>query len=315
MKLRRKFITLLLVLALAVMYAPGALAQDGDPADPILPCEGEGVAGTVIDVDTENGVVTVYTQDGVTCTVTLNGSYDHPIVTLLGRYFGDISADSFEDALSDTQGCVLQDTEDGTWSWVDCNTTDSQEARIISENEDGTFNVLLPDGTVIILSLEGDLADQVSNALAVLGADWILEEGGDLKQVSDQVAEYHDNGMGFGVLVKLYALAYANSGVTVQELVDDFKSGTGMGQLFKEYGKPDERGVGHLRQKDKDKAPDTSLEDPTQDPSTENTQTQGQPADKGKDKSTKANKGVCNARANGGNANAKGKGVTCSTNP
>jgi hypothetical protein len=76
--------------------------------------------------------------------------------------------------------------------------------------------------------------------------------------------------MGFGVLVKLYAIAQASCaldpagqtvcGVSVEDLVARVTAGEGIGQLFKEYGKPDKLGVGHVRQdldgKDKDKDKD-----------------------------------------------------------
>lgn len=90
--------------------------------------------------------------------------------------------------------------------------------------------------------------------------------------IAQQIAAYHEQGMGFGVLVKLYAMAEASqiactpvapaagaapadgsavapacTVVTVDQLVTDFKSGSGMGQLFKEYGKPALLGVGHVK--------------------------------------------------------------------
>jgi hypothetical protein len=83
--------------------------------------------------------------------------------------------------------------------------------------------------------------------------------------LAEEIAQYHEDGMGFGVLVKLYAMAEASkqacadapvatetaetvcTPVTVDELVTNFKSGTGMGVLFKEYGKPAMLGVGHVR--------------------------------------------------------------------
>ena len=91
------------------------------------------------------------------------------------------------------------------------------------------------------------------------------------EEFAKQIAMFHDEGMGFGVLVKLYAMAEASVEacvklqptpgatadpnqpaasptveptqpacvpVTVDELVSEFQGGTGMGQLFKEFGKP-----------------------------------------------------------------------------
>jgi hypothetical protein len=84
------------------------------------------------------------------------------------------------------------------------------------------------------------------------------------EEFAEQIAMYHDEGIGFGVLVKLYAMAEDSAkacadqqaidpnqptceAVTVEQLVSEFQSGIGMGQLFKEYGKPALLGVGHVR--------------------------------------------------------------------
>ncbi len=90
--------------------------------------------------------------------------------------------------------------------------------------------------------------------------------------VAAEIATYHEDGMGFGVLVKLYAMAEASrdacaaqaedeaavpaegegeteecTPLLVDDLVTEFKSGSGMGTLFKEYGKPALLGVGHVK--------------------------------------------------------------------
>ena len=78
------------------------------------------------------------------------------------------------------------------------------------------------------------------------------------EEFAEQIAMYHDEGIGFGVLVKLYAMAEdavkacadlqvpgvvadptlpACEAVTVEQLVGEFQNGVGMGQLFKTYGK------------------------------------------------------------------------------
>ena len=74
---------------------------------------------------------------------------------------------------------------------------------------------------------------------------------------AEQIAAYHEDGMGFGVLVKFYAIAAESKTacegqtecvpVTVEELVAAFKSGTGIGNLFKDHGKPAVLGVGQLK--------------------------------------------------------------------
>jgi hypothetical protein len=85
-------------------------------------------------------------------------------------------------------------------------------------------------------------------------------------EVADEVAAYHgggedgeEGGVGFGVLVKLYAIAAESQevcaatgercDVTVEKLMQDYQAGMGMGQLFKLYGKPAVLGVGHMKDK------------------------------------------------------------------
>ena len=87
------------------------------------------------------------------------------------------------------------------------------------------------------------------------------------EEIAEQIAQYHEDGMGFGVLVKLYAMAEVSAEkcavdptaptaapdapvctvVTVEELVTAVEGGAGMGDLFKEYGKPALLGVGHVK--------------------------------------------------------------------
>jgi hypothetical protein len=94
-------------------------------------------------------------------------------------------------------------------------------------------------------------------------------------EVADEVAAYHpqgqggevggevggeepeEEGVGFGVLVKMYAIAAESQeacesatepcGVTVEELMAAYNSGVGMGELYKLYGKPSVLGVGHMK--------------------------------------------------------------------
>jgi len=92
--------------------------------------------------------------------------------------------------------------------------------------------------------------------------------------VAAEIATYHEEGMGFGVLVKLYAMAEASkeaceaetaeqgegvtpaegevegetcTPLTVDALVTELKSGVGMGALYKDHGKPALLGVGHVK--------------------------------------------------------------------
>ena len=204
--------------------------------------------------------MTVETEEGTTCTVTVESDYEHPIVALLGSYFGDVNLGDLSDALEATQGCAIQDTDTGEWAWTDCDTEGAVEVQVTGVNDDGTFTATA-DGEEITLTVEDtDASDALSEALKDLVTDFDLDEDGGLIQTGDQIAEYHDDGMGFGVLTKLYAMAAESQeacaeeetsdepcGVTVDELVTAFQSGTGMGQLFKEYGKPSILGVGHVK--------------------------------------------------------------------
>jgi hypothetical protein len=97
------------------------------------------------------------------------------------------------------------------------------------------------------------------------------------EEFAQQIAMYHGEGMGFGVLVKLFSMVEASvekcviqlageseatnqdagdvvvpneltcEALTVEQLVSEFKGGSGLGQLFKEYGKPALLGVGHVK--------------------------------------------------------------------
>jgi hypothetical protein len=252
---------LILAIGMLVLLMGGVVHAQEETA---APCEGETVSGTVVDVDEETGTVTVETEEG-TCTVTVESDYEHPIVALLGSYFGDVNLDDLTDALEATQGCAIQDAETGEWAWADCDTEGAVEVQVTGINDDGTFTATA-DGEEITVTVEDtDASDALSAALEDLATEFDLDEDGGLVQAGDEIEEYHDDGMGFGVLTKLYAMAAEAQeacaeeadaeedasdepcGVSVDELVTAFQSGTGMGQLFKEYGKPAILGVGHVK--------------------------------------------------------------------
>ena len=253
---RRLALLLALVLVLAVVVP--AHAQGSDPP----PCGGENVSGTVVGVDAETGVVTLDTGDELgPCTVTLDGDYDHPIVSLLGAHFGDVSAESLATALDDTQGFAVYDPDTETWTWVDPETEGAVGVTVVAENEDGTFTVLV-DGEEVVVSVDDpETAEMLRDALDTLAVNWDLGEDGSVVQPGDEIAAYHEDGLGFGVLVKLYGMAAALEeacadadpdepcGMTVDELVAAFQSGMGIGDLFKEYGRPSIVGIGHVKGK------------------------------------------------------------------
>jgi hypothetical protein len=81
----------------------------------------------------------------------------------------------------------------------------------------------------------------------------------------EQVAALHtDEDLGFGEITKLLAIAEeaqaeceasgTNCDVTVDSLLAEYNSGTGMGELFAKYDKPEITGVGQVRNGDKEKS-------------------------------------------------------------
>jgi hypothetical protein len=300
---------------LVAAVSPAVAQTEPQPAPPLAPaltpCPAGQVSGTVVAVDPVTGTITIEYKDatGATlqCTATLTGSYDHPIVTLLGKYFGDISPETLAAALNDTKGCVLQDPTTLAYSWVDCSTTGAVPITVAGQNPDGTFSVKLADGTLVAVSI----ADQatIDKILAALKALAVNLENGDILLVSDRIAMYHDQGIGFGVLVKLYFLAStqaacvnpasAECAAAVQALVDEFKGGAGMGQLFKKYGRPAGMGVGHVRhEKNKYKGNGTGIGNGNGN-SNGNGNDDHQPPGQVKDKTKNQNKGLCKPKVNG----------------
>ena len=233
------------VLMAILLMLPAGLVSAVNLTEEIGPCPGEGVQGTVVGID-ENGLVTIDTGEGQ-CTVTLNGDYSHPIVALLAEYFGETDLSTYEDLLSNAQGCALISGSEGTWS--DCG-GDAQAIQVLSYDEaTNTFTakVLSTGETITLTVVDTTVADDLKDTLNDLTIDWELDGNGDVVLTSDQIAAYHDQGLGFGVLTKLYSLANL-SGIPVEDLIAEFQAGTGMGELFKNYGKPDQTGVGQVRQ-------------------------------------------------------------------
>lgn len=301
----RRIITFLALMVLVLAVSSPASAQD--PTE--LPvCEGTNVTGTVVAVDEEAGLITVdpdTSVEGDECTVTLATDYDHPITTLLGSYFSDVNTEDLGAALESTQVCVVQD--EVTLEWTISDVEPCEMVTVTTDNGDGTFSAQPGEGESITLTVgDPETSGSLSDALNSLNVDWELNEDGSIADTGDDIGEYHEDGHGFGQIVKVYAIidelqANCSEGdgseltegegtddeedlcsVTVEDLMNELDNGTGMGQLFKDYGKPSMTGVGHVRN-----AGDSE-------------------GDKGK--------GICNARANGGNANANGQGdVDCGT--
>ncbi len=104
----------------------------------------------------------------------------------------------------------------------------------------------------------GDTGDEPTPEATAEGGD--VEEPTPVPTVVPEavVASLHEDAkLGFGDMTKLMQLAVANKAscamegvncdVTLDNLVAEFKSGTGMGLMFQKYGKPDNLGVGQVR--------------------------------------------------------------------
>ena len=65
----------------------------------------------------------------------------------------------------------------------------------------------------------------------------------------EKIASMHgDDKLGFGVIAKLIGIVEcAEGGVTLDDLVAQFKGGVGQGKLYEMYCKPENVGVGHIR--------------------------------------------------------------------
>ncbi len=325
--LRGIIFVVIAVLSLTVVGVAGAQTEEPTTEAPecTLVEEAGAVEGTVIGVDEEENTVDVETEDGCV-TVPLGGDYDHPIVELLGNYFGGADAGDYADALD------ALDTEDGV------------VVSIEAGEEEGAWVVTYDDGTTATIEDE-ELAAELEDALDLLAdATFEVVEGEEegefaTEGVGEEIEAYHEDGIGFGVLVKIYAIAEESAAaceapedegeeggdasgdgtegegdtegdtegdaegeegdevddcaVTVEQLIEDFQNGMSIGEMFRLYGKPSLLGVGHVRQ---------ALEEGATDEGT---------VGDGGDGAT----GICNARAQGGKANANGQDVTCQSNP
>jgi hypothetical protein len=298
------------VMALALSPA----AAFAHPLNDTAPCTGDSVSGTVVAVDESTSTVTIELADSTLCTVSLAGTYNQPIITLLGTHFETLTAQSLSDALNTLQ--VQVDCSSTPCTLVDSGGT-SATVVSVTDNGDGTYSVVLAvddgaGGTTLetITIDDSSLAGTWMGALNDLTVNWPLKHddsgGAYYVGVEDEIANLHSDGMGFGVIVKLYALAAEAQqacsslpegttldpgtpnpcDVTVESLAADFKSGVGMGILFKLYGKPDILGVGHVRN--------------------------GVPDHGNSDHGNQGSKGICKAQSHGGQANGHGHApVTC----
>lgn len=289
-----------LILIMGIILSLGtvgvAFAQEEPPtAEPTI----TSVNGVVVAVDEEAGTVDILQDDGTIVTVAFpEGDYEHPITALLAEYFGGADVEDYAAALDDLEmnGSVVVAVE-----------------AVTDDAGKTTWEVKLADGSVVSLD-DPEAAQALDDALEVTTVDLNVTDGGGVltaEDIGEQIEEFRDMGIGYGELVKIYAIAAESQeaceaeagtgdtsvadggaavepeepcGVTVEELAQMLLDGTGMGQIFKLYGKPALLGVGHVRQ---------AL----------NAEGEAGEGD--------GSQGVCNAREHGGKANAKGQDITC----
>jgi len=140
--------------------------------------------------------------------------------------------------------------------------TGDQPAPTLVTTETGEEENVNYSHPVVIL-LDGYFGEQLAQPepTATPGSEPPVSESG-LSPVGEQIAQYHADGMGFGVLVKLYAMVAesqeacaadagkdpATCALKIEDLVTQFNSGVGVGALMKTYGRPSMLGVGHVKQ-------------------------------------------------------------------
>jgi len=250
----KKFISLGLVVAFALAIPGSASAK---PAS-FDACTGDTISGVVVVVDETTGEITLYTADGTECTVVKRvEEYEHPVINLLGQFFEKVSLKELSGNLENLQTWVIFNAATNSYEFANETDIGAVSAIVIdvSVNPDDTYQIVLlvegetipqtintPDFILYQTYLDSLLIDTVTFDLIMDGTGNTFVNDG-----ADQIGAYHDDGMGLGVLVKLFAMADAY-GVPVDELVTRFKDGEGIGQLFKDenLGKPDLLGVGHV---------------------------------------------------------------------
>jgi hypothetical protein len=273
MKTRAK-ISLILIVILALVTVGTVAAQEGAQttlADPLPTCPAGTTSGTVVAVDEETGIIifdpVADPTDADQCQIGLGEvSGGHPISTLLGQFFSDFSTESLEEALGTLNVCAEEDEATSTWTIVDCAGADPN-AKVTSVEEGVATLVVQTDAGPVTVEVNVDesTAADLQGALQALMVEWTIDADGTLHQMGEEIDRLHEEeNLGFGVIVKFLSMAEEAAqacaeqdaaptegvdpcAVSLQGLVDEFKGGTGIGQMFKQYGKPDKVGIGHVR--------------------------------------------------------------------
>jgi hypothetical protein len=324
--MKKKISRVLIISLLVLVIAVPVMAQE--PVEDALPACIGNISGVVVEVNEEGGFIVLDVSEDTEpdlCTLGLDdNNYDHPIVTLLDAYFGydsETYLETYMDLLGATTVCAVYDEVAETWGLDDpveevC--ADGIKITITGVDGEGNFIAEDQDGEPFVFFVDDvDVVTALTEILDALIIEVVVDEDGVIEDVGDDIIGYHDDGIGFGELVKIYAIAGeadeacqaasavppAEGGdvtaaegdfvdpceITVEFLVAAFNGGMSMGEMFAEYGKPSLLGVGHVR---KALGAGGSASDGT------NTDGDGL-------------NGICNARAHGGNAYANGQVVDC----
>lgn len=296
MKTRAKFALIVMVI-LALATAGTVAAQEVLQTDAPQTCDGDVVSGTVVSVEpSESGGWTVLileeaettTDEPTFCTVTLSDeemedgevTEGHPIVVLLANAFGDsfnVDGDALEEAANTPEVCLMApETEGDPYTWADCEAESPPDLTGVKVLEydpaTGIITALVFDEEGNPMLVEVDISGETLpeelvgelESIDLPDVNWDLDGQGNVLQTDDKIAAYHEDGMGFGVLVKFLSMAAEAEQacaeqeeaptegvdpctVTLQSLVDEFNGGKGIGEMFKEYGKPGQLGIGHVR--------------------------------------------------------------------
>ena len=316
----KKIISRVLIISLLVFVIAIPVMAQESVEDALPACEGDefgNISGVVVEVNEEEGFIVLDVSEDtepVLCTLGLDdNNYDHPIVTLLDAYFGydsETYLETYMDLLGATTVCAVDD--EGTWGLADpivevCE--DEVKITITGVDGEGNFIAENQDGEPVDFVVDDEeVATALTEVLDALIIEVVVDEDGVIEDVGDDIVGYHDDGIGFGELVKIYAIAgeaaeacqeagdvplaegdFDPCEITVEFLVAAFNEGMSMGEMFAEYGKPSLLGVGHVR-----KALGA-----------------GGSAGDGTNLDGDGLNGICNARAHGGNAYANGQEIDC----
>jgi len=138
------------------------------------------------------------------------------------------------------------------------------------------------------------------------------DDGGQ-SDIAQQIAIYHEDGIGFGVLVKLYSIVANAQEIcgssdqdctppTIEELVIGFAPGEGLGNLFNEFNKPSLLGVGQVRkalEEQQNLSPNPEISTKPDNPDKPGQDNNGKENGKGNDKEKGKGNGKENGKGNG----------------